>query len=203
MTEPASRLPARPSLEQLRKQAKDLLRDYRAGDAGSATRARAVLPRLGDDRSELALADAQFVLAREYGFQSWAALVHHVQRLDPSSALPPHRPPIRPVELRPGEIITLPDGGSAQADTVWSMYLAAHAGDLDHVKALVARNPGLARHEHNYTPPIHFAAREGHAQLVRFLLERGGVDPAYRSYPFQDTLLTIAEDRERSGMAWA
>jgi ankyrin repeat protein len=201
MTEPASRLPARASLEQLRKQAKNLLRDYRAGDADAVRRSRAVIPRLGDVPRELALADAQFVLAREYGFQSWAALVHHVQRLDPSSAVPPHRPPIRPVELRPGKVITLADGGSAQADTVWSMYLAAHAGDLDHVKALVARTPGLARHEYNYTPPIHFAVREGHAQLVRFLLERGGVDPSYRSYPFQDTLLTIAEDREHSAVS--
>ena len=41
MSDPASRLPARPSLEQLRKQAKDLLRQYRAGDAdAAATRAR-------------------------------------------------------------------------------------------------------------------------------------------------------------------
>jgi len=81
------------------------------------------------------------------------------------------------------------------------MYLAAHAGDLDHVKALVARHPGLARHEYNYTPPLHFAVREGHARLVRLLLDRGGVDPSYRSYPFQDTLLTIAEDRGHSAVA--
>jgi ankyrin repeat protein len=201
MSDPASRLPARPSLEQLRKQAKNLLRDCRAGDADSARRVRATIPRLEDDSTGLALADAQFVLAREYGFQSWAALVHHVERLDRSGASPPHRPPIRPFELRPGQVITLPDGGSAPADTVWSMYLAAHAGDLDHVKALVARHPGLARHEYNYTPPTHFAVREGHARLVRFLLDRGGVDPSYRSYPFQDTLLTIAEDREHGAVA--
>jgi len=201
MTEPASRLPARPSLEQLRKQAKQLLRDYRAGDGGASTRVRAVLSRVVDRRSALALADAQFVLAREYGFQSWAALLHHVEHLEPSSASPAHRPPIRPLELRSTRVITLPDGGSAPADTVWSMYLAAHAGDLDQVKALVARHPGLARHEYNYTPPVHFAVREGHARLVRFLLDRGGVDPSYRSYPFQDTLLTIAEDRGHSAVA--
>ena len=201
MTEPASRLPARPSLEQLRKQAKNLLREFRAGDAGSATRVRAVLPRAVDGGPGLALADAQFVLAREYGFQSWAELVHHVAHLDPASVSPPHRPPIRPLELHSTRVITLPDGSSAPGDTVWSMYLAAHAGDLDHVKALVARHPGLARHEYNYTPPLHFAVREGHARLVRLLLDRGGVDPAYRSYPFQDTLLTIAEDRGHSAVA--
>ena len=201
MTEPASRLPARPSLEQLRKQAKHLLREFRAGDASASRRVRAVLPRVIDGASALALADAQFVLAREYGFQSWAALVHHVERLAPSSASPAHRPPIRPLELRSTRVITLPDGGSAPADTVWSMYLAAHAGDLDQVKALVARHSGLTRHEHNYTPPLHFAVREGHARLVRFLVDRSGIDPSYRSYPFQDTLLTIAEDRGHSGVA--
>ena len=200
MTEPASRLPARPSLEQLRKQAKHLLREFRAGDASASTRVRAVLPRMIDGASALALADAQFVLAREYGFQSWAALVHHVERLAPSNAAPAHRPPIRPLELRSTRVITLPDGDSAPADTVWSMYLAAHAGDLDQVKALVARHSGLTRHEHNYTPPLHFAVREGHARLVRFLVERTGIDPSYRSYPFQDTLLTIAEDRGHSAV---
>ena len=201
MTEPALRLPARPSLEQLRKQAKHLLREFRAGDASASTRVRAVLPRVIDGASALALADAQFVLAREYGFQSWAALVHHLERLAPSSASPAHRPPIRPLELRSTRVITLPDGGSAPADTVWSMYLAAHAGDLDQVKALVARHSGLTRHEHNYTPPLHFAVREGHARLVRFLVDRSGIDPSYRSYPFQDTLLTIAEDRGHSAVA--
>jgi len=200
MTDPASRLPARPSLEQLRKQAKNLLRDYRAGDAGAATRVRAVIARLGDDTSGIALADAQFILAREYGFQNWAALAQHVERINPSSAGTPHRPPIRPIELRPSQLITLPDGGSAPADTVWSMYLATHAGDLGHVKALVAKHPGLVRHEHNYTPPIHFAVREGHASLVRFLLEHGA-STSYQSYPFQDSLLTIAEDHEHSDVA--
>jgi len=201
MTEPASRLPARPSLEQLRKQAKHLLRDFRAGDTDASARMRAVIPRVIEGSSGLALADAQFVLAREFGFQSWAALVHHVERLEPSSASPPHRPPIRPLELRSTRVITFPDGGSAPADIVWSMYLAAHAGDLDQVKALVARHPALVRHEYNYTPPLHFAVREGHTRLVRFLAERGGIDPSYRSYPFQDTLLTIAEDRGHSAVA--
>jgi hypothetical protein len=43
--------------------------------------------------------------------------------------------------------------------------------------------------------------REGHARLVRFLLDLGGVDPSYRSYPFQDSLLTIAEDRGHSAVS--
>jgi hypothetical protein len=68
----SSRLPARLSFEQLRKQAKDLLRQYRAGETTAVERFRrvAAVPRL---------ADAQFLLAREYGFESWSQLKHHVE----------------------------------------------------------------------------------------------------------------------------
>ena len=67
-------LPARPSLEQLRKQAKDLLRACQDGVAAAAERIRRHRPEATDP----SLADAQFALAREYGFESWPELVHHV-----------------------------------------------------------------------------------------------------------------------------
>src|SRR5262245_26455193 len=81
MSDSVLRLPARPLLEQLRKQAKELLRDYRAGDAAAVERLRTVIPRLADPArtDSVTLADAQFVLAREYGFESWAKLVRHVK----------------------------------------------------------------------------------------------------------------------------
>jgi ankyrin repeat protein len=71
-----SELPARPSLESLRKQAKKLARDIAAGDAGAIARARAELP-----KAELPLSqrDAQLVLAREYGFPGWQDLVKEVK----------------------------------------------------------------------------------------------------------------------------
>jgi hypothetical protein len=80
MSDPTSLLPARPSLEHLRKQAKELLRAYRAGDGVAVGRFRAQIPRLADPvpHDEMILADAQFALAREYGFENWAELVHHV-----------------------------------------------------------------------------------------------------------------------------
>ena len=61
MPDPASRLPSRPSLEQLRKQAKERLAALRVADPSAQ------------------LADAQFALAREYGFESWPKLVSHVE----------------------------------------------------------------------------------------------------------------------------
>jgi hypothetical protein len=78
-----SRLPARPSLEQLRKQAKDLLKAAHVGDEATVARFRAVVPGLTAP-SSATLADAQFVLAREHGFENWAALVHHVESMSPS-----------------------------------------------------------------------------------------------------------------------
>lgn len=74
-----SKLPARPSLESLRKQAKKLAHGIVAGDADAIGRARAQLP-----QADLPLShrDAQLVLAREYGFPGWQDLIQEVnQRL--------------------------------------------------------------------------------------------------------------------------
>jgi hypothetical protein len=76
-------LPERPSLEQLRKLAKDLLRAWRAGDAAAERRVRAQKPHA----REPVLADAQFALARELGLESWPKLVLHVEALKHDSVL--------------------------------------------------------------------------------------------------------------------
>jgi hypothetical protein len=52
---PARDLPARPNLDQFKKQAKDLLKGWKSDDPKTARK----------------LADAQFVIAREYGFETW------------------------------------------------------------------------------------------------------------------------------------
>ena len=81
------RLPARPSLEQIHKQAKELLRQFREGDTSAAERFRARISRLansGGESEDFILADAQFVVAREYGFENWAMLVHHVEDVQSS-----------------------------------------------------------------------------------------------------------------------
>lgn len=66
------RLPPQPNLDQLRKQAKDLLEQYRAGDPA----ALAEVPQFEwrADPAVFALHDAQRVLARAYGFESWPKL---------------------------------------------------------------------------------------------------------------------------------
>lgn len=69
-------LPARPNLAFERKAAKALLAALRADDADAWGRARAIDPRLSPAPK---LADAQRVVAREYGFASWARLVRYFE----------------------------------------------------------------------------------------------------------------------------
>lgn len=78
-------LPDAPSLEQLKKQAKDLLKAHRAADAAACC---GVLRNLGrfDKYSDaqivaaaVSLTDAQHAIAKEYGYESWSALKHAVE----------------------------------------------------------------------------------------------------------------------------
>jgi ankyrin repeat protein len=66
------RLPPQPNLEQLRKQAKDLLDAYRAGDPAAVAEVRQF--EREPDATSFALNDAQRVLARAYGYASWTKL---------------------------------------------------------------------------------------------------------------------------------
>jgi ankyrin repeat protein len=202
MSDPPSRLPARPSLERLRKQAKELLRQARAGDSAATARFDAVIPAhaSGGEPRNVILADAQHVTAREYGFENWTSLVRHVEEITGAGRASAARPMIRPLELRSARTITLRDGTTAAADTVWSIFVGARDGHVRHVRSLIDRSPALAVVEYNYTPPIHFAVREGHLELVELFLDRGA-DLGYTSYPFGESLLGIAEDHEHPEVA--
>jgi hypothetical protein len=78
---PVRRLPVRPDLEQLQRQAKELLRAIRAGDANALAEWREHHPE-SIDPSAAKLADAQLVLARSYRTSSWTRLVHAVRLAD-------------------------------------------------------------------------------------------------------------------------
>ena len=69
---PSRRLPARPSLEQLRRQAKDLLEQYRSADPTAV--AEVARFERSPDPATFALHDAQRILARAYGYESWPKL---------------------------------------------------------------------------------------------------------------------------------
>lgn len=86
-----SRLPARPNLDHLRNQAKTLLTALRSQDAAASGRARASYSRYAEATAEqladgrFALADAQHVIAREYGFPSWPRMKRYVEGIEPYS----------------------------------------------------------------------------------------------------------------------
>ncbi len=68
-----SELPGRPDLDQLRRQARELLRAATDGEPAALARLRAVSERV-------TLSTAQLALARDYGWPSWPALRAEVER---------------------------------------------------------------------------------------------------------------------------
>src|SRR5262245_11739147 len=72
------RLPVRPNLEQLQRQAKELLHVMHAGDTNAIAELLEHHPE-SIDPSAVKLADAQLVLARSYCASSWTRLVHAVR----------------------------------------------------------------------------------------------------------------------------
>jgi len=130
----SSQLPERPSLEYLKKLAKDRLQAMRRADP----RAR--------------LAAALLAVANDHGFSSWRALKAEVERRQITHA-------------------------TAFVD-------ACSRGDLAFVRAALANDPALARsgdtgaHYRRWTP-LHAAAKAGHGDVVRLLLEHRA-DPHVR-----------------------
>jgi ankyrin repeat protein len=158
-------LPERPSLEQLRKQAKDHLDTLRAADPS------------------VKLADAQYALAREYGFESWPKLVHHVESTRPEPRM------LQPAALKSAEKLTWSSG---RGSDVWALIQACMSGDLGAARALIAKDPSLARAHYQYRKPLYFAVRENRIDVARFLL---GHDSNPMDLWVDDDPLEIARDR--------
>jgi hypothetical protein len=122
-------LPSRPDLDQLRRQARELLRGAVAGEPAAITRIHAVSP-------QLTLSAAQLALAREYGFRSWSALRSEaeIRRL---AALAGSEPLAGYAE--PGVVPVFGDrwsfGGAGAIETLTGLL---------HVEALIAGPAGVA-----------------------------------------------------------
>ena len=127
-----SQLPPHPSLEQLRKQAKELLKDYRASEPRARERMR-LHRRLSDNPI---LADAQFVLAREYGFNSWPALAQHVQKLEPRDRL-------RQFEKLAEEIVAAYNGDAAALASINEVF--PQALSLERLRELITERINALR----------------------------------------------------------
>lgn len=84
---------------------------------------------------------------------------------------------------------------------------AAQAGNLKRVQEILAVKPELAKQDlagNNEHQPIHFAAEEGHAEIVHTLLE-AGADPLKGVYPHREatSALAIATDRGHTAVVEA
>jgi len=137
----AKQLPSHPNLDQLKRQAKELLRSARRDEPGARARFR-VLPAFASvvpdalARHPLALHDAQSVIAREHGFDSWKALVERIEELT--------------LEF---------------ADAVDAFLEAATDRRTDRAERILALHPGIAHAN------LHAALVLGDFELVNALLD--------------------------------
>jgi ankyrin repeat protein len=151
-----ARLPVNPNLGFYRKLAKQLKRAILERDEAAAQRLVRSHPRFRERRvaealgADIALADAQLVLAREHGFSTWAELRAAVER----SALEPMAGPAE-------RVVACVQSGAAQE-----------------LRSLLARDPGLARApDAKGTWPLIEACERGRLEIVRLLLD-AGADPS-------------------------
>ena len=146
-------LPPTPSLENLRKQAKSLKDGHNKAIPDDIERIRNHLPHaLGLSDSEIthmgfALHDAQFVIAREYGFKSWPKLKRHV--------CPPEK-----LQMLKEAIDT------SDTDTILKL--------IKEDKALLNKLfPNQYRYTRDDITPLTYACLRGEVDTVRTLLELG------------------------------
>jgi ankyrin repeat protein len=84
-------------------------------------------------------------------------------------------------------------------DVAWDVVTAANSGDIAAMRHLLAADPGRSRKGYFYTPPIHFAVREGHLDVVRILLD-AGADPEWNGH-YGLSLIEMARERGHEAVA--
>jgi ankyrin repeat protein len=173
-------LPARPSLDHLRHEARDLLRAAQAGDPAAADRIRAV-------SATPTLANAQLALAREYGFASWARLKAVVQARTTDLARQAEK--FCEASIRDWTGLAARMLAAHPELAVYNFATAVILGDAARVQAEITRDPALATRVDARTgwTPLHAAcasrwhqldpARAGGLVAVTRLLLDAGADP--------------------------
>ena len=121
--------PYRPDFNQFKRQAKELLKAYRAGDAERSRRSER--HEQAPDPAAFALHDAQRVLARSYGFASWQKLKSYVQTIQPYW---------RPLEIKSDD-----DASKFLRLACITYFDADHPSRRDRARQIFAEKPHLAK----------------------------------------------------------
>ncbi len=164
---PPRGLPGNANLEQLKNGARSFQRAVRAGDAGAAEVVREFHPRLAQatpGSHELAafkLADAQLVVARSFGFASWAKMKAYIELTRRYSRSPAAQPV--------GEATA--DAGEHALHDEFLRLACLNYGNDDPARWAKAREL-LISHPELATATIHTIAAVGDAAAARVLLER-------------------------------
>jgi hypothetical protein len=132
---PEKSLPNQPNLEQYKKQAKDLLHAHAQGAPEAMDRIQRYHPRFHDkphdavQRATFKLADAQFIITREHGFESWPQFAKHIRAIRMNR-----------------EVASLDDPVSAFIEAACSPRDGHRLGALEAAEAILARYPQVAAH---------------------------------------------------------
>jgi ankyrin repeat protein len=153
---PAQQLPTNPSVENLRKQAKSLRRAVLANDRHALARVSEFRPKGERAGKGFQLSDAQFVIARTYGFASWSKLKQYVEVVEGHTFMPPHPKSVSDTESLSNQFIRL-----ACLD-----YLADQVERREQAREMLAQNPAIA-FENIFT-----ASTVGDIEAVTRLLEQ-------------------------------
>ncbi len=184
-------LPESPSLENLKKQAKTLLRVARGRDPEALER---IGPYFGDPAA-ISLQAAQLVLAREHGFASWTRLKRHIERGAVSGDQTDEQRAIRFLDLvclSYGPVANAGPARFAEAKELLashpdirdqSIHVAAAIGDVERIDLWLDRDATLVNRKggyHHWEPLMYtaYARLPGASTLAaaRRLLQRGA-DP--------------------------
>lgn len=173
----------RPDLNQLKRQAKELLAAYRAGDAEAV--AEVTHHYRGADPSTFALHDAQLVLARAHGFDSWPKLKTFVDGATVSRLLDAVRAgDLAAVEAmlvaRP-EIVNMDKAGD---DEHRALHYAVLMRAPDMVRLLMAHGAdarvGIYPHR-DPTSSMAIATERGYDDIVAIIEEAERTRPGFRA----------------------
>ena len=140
---PDRHLPVRPNLDQLKHQAKDLLKAIRSGDSSAIADLEKYHPeKIEADSAKLA--DAQLVLARSYGVPSWSRLVQACHLIDAIWRDDPAD--VRRMVLKHPQLIKEMARGTEQCNWGPPMSYAANLGRDQIIRML--HNFGATDHAH-------------------------------------------------------